>query len=376
MLYPSYKVKLKRTLYFIWITFFYCGFQTLVAQNLVLNPSFEDLVQCPEKYGGFQDDVLFWTEPTYGSTDYFNSCSSIMTVNRNFAGKQETFDGNGYAGIYAYGPKEYREYIEGELKQKLKKNKKYTVSAMVSLSEKSEFAIDELGFFFTGQQLEVQTKKSIPRVLMIREGLSHYLGITKRSYFNDKTNWTAVKGVYTADGTERYITFGNLKVNGQTGKYSTGKNLKKAAYYYVDMISVIEINDQYSLDEIYVFEGLNFDVDGFGIEGSLQKQIEPLIEYLKDNPSLNIAIYGHTDDVGSKSYNKALSRKRARTLGLLLVNNGLSPFRIAWKGYGDENPKMTNSTKAGREKNRRVEFIISKKQRQFYASGVFEDEDN
>ena len=364
---------MKRTPSFIAMVILFFGFQNLKAQNLVMNPSFEDLVQCPKEYGTFQEDVLFWTIPTFGSTDYFNSCSSTMTVNRNFIGKQETFHGDGYAGLYAYGPNDYREYVAGELKQKLQKNKKYVVSAMVSLSEKSEYAIDELGFYFTGKQLELETKENIPNNLMARKGLSYYTGIIERSYFNDKANWTLVKGEYIADGTERYFTFGNFKINSQTKRYSTGKNLKKAAYYYVDMISVKEASSPYNLDEIYVFEGLNFDVDGFRIDSRIKEQLLPLIAFLKNNPSLNIAIYGHTDNIGNKKYNKVLSEKRAKTLGLFLLDNGLSPFRIAWKGYGDENPIVTNETETGREKNRRVEFIISEKHREFYASGLFED---
>jgi len=118
----------KQIRYFVAITLFYCSCQVLSAQNLVKNPSFEDFVQCPDAYGTFNDDVLFWTMPTYGSTDYFNNCSMTMGTTRNFTGKQDTFHGNAYAGLYAYGSKDYREYISGELKQKLEKNKKYIIT--------------------------------------------------------------------------------------------------------------------------------------------------------------------------------------------------------------------------------------------------------
>ncbi|MFS4493755.1 OmpA family protein [Maribacter sp. 2308TA10-17] len=352
------------------------GCQVTIGQNLVMNPSFEDFVQCPQEYGTFQEDVLFWTKPTFGSTDYFNSCSSTMTVDRNFTGFQAAFHGKAYAGIYAYGPKDYREYIQGELKQRLEKGRNYIVSAMVSLSEKSEYAIDELGFLFTGQEVDLHTKRNIPHSLMVREGISHYSGVIKRSFFSDKKYWIEIEGEYTADGTERYITFGNFKGNRMTRTNSTGPNLKKAAYYYIDMISVEEANKPFNFDEIYVFEGLNFDVDGFKIEGEVVTYLQPLIKYLKENPQVNIVIYGHTDNIGDREYNKALSERRAKTLGLFLVDNGLSPFRIAWQGFGDGKPVVTNDTEQGREQNRRVEFIISKKKREFYASGLFEDEDN
>ena len=149
---------MKRTPSFIAMVILFFGFQNLKAQNLVMNPSFEDLVQCPEEYGTFQEDVLFWTIPTFGSTDYFNSCSSTMTVNRNFIGKQETFHGDGYAGLYAYGPNDYREYVAGELKQKLQKNKKYVVSAMVSLSEKSEYPLLSFHEYYCGSFYGLNSK--------------------------------------------------------------------------------------------------------------------------------------------------------------------------------------------------------------------------
>lgn len=353
-----------------------CYSLILSAQNVVLNPSFEDLVQCPEDYGTFQADVLYWTCPTDGSTDYFNSCSKQMALYRNFAGKQKAYDGNAYAGFYAFGPKDYREYIAGELKIKLLKGKKYIISARVSLSETSAYAVKDLGFLFGDKALSLETTRNMPRRMGVEVGFSNYLGISHPKFLASKSDWMLIEGEYLASGNERYLTFGNFNENRKTKILSTGENLKKAAYYYVDMVSVEEADPSFILDEIYVFEGLNFDVDGFKIEGKVKAQLQPLIAYLKENSELNIAIYGHTDNVGSKAYNKSLSEKRAKTLGLFLVDNGLAPFRIAWKGYGDASPVVANESQKGREQNRRVEFIISKKKREFYASGLFEDEDD
>ncbi len=366
----------RRTRYFTWAAFFSFGFQCLIAQNLVRNPSFEDFVQCPDNYGTFQDDVLFWTCPTNGSTDYFNSCSKQMGVLRNFAGGQKAFDGKGYSGFYAFGPKDYREYIGGEIKEELQKGKKYLVSAMISLSEKSAYAVNELGFLFGSTPLFLETTRNITHRIMVQEGISNYQGVSNFKYFTDKAGWMEVKGEYVANGTERYFTFGNFRENRRTRMVTTDESLKKAAYYFVDMISISEANQPFSLDEIYVFEGLNFDVDGFQIKEESRGELQDLVDYLKENPSLNIAIYGHTDNDGNEDYNVDLSGKRAKSVGLFLVENGLSPFRIAWKGYGDTKPLMANKTETGRKKNRRVEFIISKKKREFYASGLFEDEDN
>jgi outer membrane protein OmpA-like peptidoglycan-associated protein len=361
--------------YFL-VVFLIINLQLTWSQNLVKNPSFEDFVVCPETYSTFQEDVLFWTNPTSGSTDYFNDCSDNMKAYRNFSGIQESFHGIAYAGIYAYGPKDYREYIQGELKEKLKKDKRYSVSAMISLSEKSEFAVNEFGFLLTDQELNLQIKRNIPHSLMVREGNSRYVRVVQRDYYSDKDDWVEVKVEYIANGTERYLSFGNFKSNSQTRRISTGSNLKQVAYYYVDLLKVEEMDGDFMNDEIYVFEGLNFDVDGYNIKDQGVERLKPILNHLKENPTLNIVIYGHTDNAGNAEYNKVLSEKRAKSVGLFLVNNGLSPFRIAWQGYGKSKPVLPNETKKGREKNRRVEFILSKKKREYYATGLFEDEDN
>ena len=89
------------------------------AQNLVNNPSFEDFDACPLEFGGLEKVVPSWHQPTDGSTDYFNSCSTEMSTAKNFMGGQSAYDGNGYAGMYAYAPKDYREYLTAEFKEPL-----------------------------------------------------------------------------------------------------------------------------------------------------------------------------------------------------------------------------------------------------------------
>ncbi len=349
--------------------------QSLIAQNLVVNPSFEDLLQCPKDYGSFENDVLFWTCPTDGSTDYFNTCSAQMDITENFAGTQKPYDGEAYAGFYAYGPKDYREYIGGEIKETLQKGKKYIISARVSLSDNSGYSVNELGFLFRSKALDLKITRNIPYQLIAQNGLSEYVGIIRPKFYNNKNSWIEIKKEYTANGTERYFTFGNFKDNRKTQLHLTDKDLKKASYYFVDAISIKQANESFNLKEIYVLEGLNYDVDGFQIKDESLAKLKGLVAFLKENPSLIVTVNGHTDNAGTNQYNKELSTKRAKSVGLFLVENGLSPFRIAWKGYGAAKPIMANKTEKGRQKNRRVEFVISKRSKQFYASGVFEDDD-
>ena len=115
------------------------------SQNLVLNASFERCNLCPTKLGSFKDDVIHWSAPTLGSTDYFNSCSPLMGTPENFNGKQLAQNGSAYAGFYLYAPDDYREYMQTKLTRKLEKGREYKLTLYVSRAEGSDFAIQEIG---------------------------------------------------------------------------------------------------------------------------------------------------------------------------------------------------------------------------------------
>ncbi|MBT8206394.1 MAG: hypothetical protein KJO20_13565, partial [Eudoraea sp.] len=98
------------------------------SQNLVKNPSFEQFGECPVKLGNLDLDVIHWSAPTIGSTDYFHSCSNYMGTPKNFNGVQEADFGSGYAGLYLYAPDDYREYLQASLTETLVKGERYELS--------------------------------------------------------------------------------------------------------------------------------------------------------------------------------------------------------------------------------------------------------
>jgi OOP family OmpA-OmpF porin len=77
-------------------------------------------------------------------------------------------------------------------------------------------------------------------------------------------------------------------------------------------------------------------------------------EFLKQNPAYKAQIQGYTDSEGPKLYNIKLSEKRAKAVYNALIKLGISADRLSYKGFGPANPIADNSTKAGREANRRV----------------------
>lgn len=88
-----------------------------------------------------------------------------------------------------------------------------------------------------------------------------------------------------------------------------------------------------------------------------------LAGWLRDNPGLTIALVGHTDASGGLEGNIALSRKRAEAVRQTLIRaEGIPPAQIEAQGVGYLSPRSTNLTDAGREKNRRVEVMVTSTQ--------------
>ncbi|MEE9310527.1 MAG: OmpA family protein [Cocleimonas sp.] len=96
----------------------------------------------------------------------------------------------------------------------------------------------------------------------------------------------------------------------------------------------------------------------------LKKRSLPVIlaaaNTLKNNLKLKVEIAGYTDYQGSGAVNKRLSQRRANTVMIQLIKNGVDASRLTAKGYGEENPVANNRTAQGRATNRRVELKIRK----------------
>lgn len=80
--------------------------------------------------------------------------------------------------------------------------------------------------------------------------------------------------------------------------------------------------------------------------------------FLNENPTIKVAIQGHTDDVGDDNKNLLLSSDRAESVKDYLVSLGVEKSRLSAKGYGETMPKVENSSAANRAKNRRTDFVI------------------
>ena len=101
-----------------------------------------------------------------------------------------------------------------------------------------------------------------------------------------------------------------------------------------------------------------FDTGRWDVKSDSYPELERLVELLKDIPSLKIEISGHTDNIGSDSFNQLLSQRRADAVVSFLVAKGVDVNRLSAKGYGQSIPVESNETDEGRALNRRTEFEI------------------
>ena len=126
----------------------------------------------------------------------------------------------------------------------------------------------------------------------------------------------------------------------------TGKELK---------LIPIEVGRTVRLNNIF------FDTGKADLRPESAPELDRLVTTLNEAPKMVIEVRGHTDNTGSNEINAKLSQDRADSVREYFISKGIEPDRIASKGFGETKPVATNDTDAGRQQNRRVEFVIVKK---------------
>jgi len=102
-----------------------------------------------------------------------------------------------------------------------------------------------------------------------------------------------------------------------------------------------------------------FDSGKFTLRPGAREKLAKISGIVLAYPSLQLAVEGYTDNVGSNEYNINLSENRANSVRDYLVQQGINSSSIAARGFGEGQPVATNDTAAGRQQNRRVELIVS-----------------
>ncbi len=124
----------------------------------------------------------------------------------------------------------------------------------------------------------------------------------------------------------------------------------------VDMeMKPIELNKSYRINDIF------FPFNSFELTPESKVVIDQLLDFLNENRTISIEVQGHTDNIGNDASNLKLSENRARSVYNYLIEQGISETRLTYKGFGKSMPIAANETEAGRAKNRRTVFVITRK---------------
>lgn len=174
---------------------------------------------------------------------------------------------------------------------------------------------------------------------------------------------------------------GEARVNPRTGDYKIALPAGKNYGYHAAASGYLSVNENLELVDLKEYNEMKKDLLLVPIEigESIQlknvffvqsksdlkpesyPELDRLVKIMKDNPTIEIELSGHTDSRGSSQANLLLSQKRVAEVRDYLIKKGIATKRITGRGYGGAMPIAPSTTEESRSLNRRVEFKIVKK---------------
>jgi outer membrane protein OmpA-like peptidoglycan-associated protein len=374
------------------------GFSAVAQQgeNLVPNGSFEATDGKVKKLGSIES-AMGWTSPTGARADLFTP-GKVPEINTpdNLYGKEAAKEGTNYAGIvgFSYGNKVPRTYLMVKLDAPMKKGMKYCVKFNASLAESSKYASNNIGANFSKKPFATDEKTIIKDV-------AHILHYDNENHkINQTYNWDQICGTYEAEGGEKYLTIGNFYPDDKT-KSENNKKPKDmkidqviAAYYYIDDVSVLLINEgekcdclveekeEYSTTIYQKAVVLNdkmtptqkieaqqtyyaFGKTTLTTEG--KASLDLIAELMKADPAVKLEVMGHSDaeedKVGEEKPQYAdMDQKRVNAVVVYLTEKGIEESRLIPSPQGSDTPSdeiaATDEPDLKMAKNRRVTFKV------------------
>ena len=166
-------------------------------------------------------------------------------------------------------------------------------------------------------------------------------------------------------------TSGNYKTRLPEKKVYGVEITARGYLFFLDVVDIKKattdvVNKDFYLQKLevgakVVLKNIFFETGKATLKEESFQQLNTVVEFMKDNPTLKLEISGHTDNVGGLAYNMKLSENRAKAVVNYMVSQGIGTERLTFKGYGPKQPVAPNTTAAGKAQNRRVEFKITGK---------------
>jgi len=132
-----------------------------------------------------------------------------------------------------------RAYPKNRLKQQLEANKTYCVTFFVNLANEATHGIDAIGMYFSDSSIDTIKKCNDPITFLVPQ-----IHNAANNIITDTLNWTKISGQFVANGTEKYMLFGNFQSDASTNKTLTNPTQLPTNFsdYLIDGISCIELN--------------------------------------------------------------------------------------------------------------------------------------
>lgn len=317
----------------------------LYAQNLVTNSGFEDYTK---------EGIIGW-ETTAWSPDFYNQTTKEKTYKDTHCG---TPIGKGFLGIMLCG-----EVTSTKLIAKLETNQDYLIKIFVQ--KPITFCpggVKKITVAFSGGTLPHKEgpKPSFYPIPFINLYADNFMPL------KEKCKWVEFSAIYKAKGTETYFHIGdfrNTKEKTSTPPLSEilyVDSLESSQCTYIHYDSVVVEKIPIDKEKPIVIEGVLFETNKSNLLPASYAALDNLFGLIYRLKNYKIKIVGHTDNVGNKTENLALSKSRADAVINYLVKKGIPKTKLSSSGQGDNKPIADNSTEQGRAKNRRVEIEIEK----------------
>ena len=328
----------------------------LNAQNLIPNPSFEEVIIVDSffsrNYKAFNAKIEGWTSPTQSSPDIIHEpyietmcADGTNRVRKNFDIKPlKPRTGKVFAGIKVFGCDRHnthcREYLQIKTKKPMQRGKCYEFSYFTNpLTNGSR--INKMGVAFS---YKIVNDIELDGVLELSNRFGENDIITP-----GPGNWQEVKGTIKAKDDWNYMIIGNFFYDYETEEIPN-KTGYRWGYYLVDDVSLVEIDCKtekpiFKQNSIVVYFDSNKSMVSAEQKAELQNFLRD-VEYDKSR----LEIIGHADEDGNEEFNQQLSLKRANAVKKILVETGINSESVVIRAMGEKAPISKNE----KQKNRRV----------------------
>lgn len=330
---------------------------SLIAQNLVLNPSFEDGAICDGSTERI-DTVNGWSTIA-GNPGYINTSCYLSKESKAFVQgmKLPPASEGKVLSIQKFDLK--TECQQSSLIKPLEAGKEYMVQMRVRLPiQFCQQPINEVGVLLSATPLKKYGERSTIDLPALNLKNNTQTPISKQY------EWEEISTLYTAKGGEQFIAIGNFSGNNK-GLFEN-RTKKECTYLFIDVVSVSEFTEQTLInytpeialkkDQRLLLKGVEFEEGSDVLKKSSFSILKALAKTLKENSNIKLEIVGYTDNSMDPTESVTFSKARAKAIAEWLKNQEVLSSQLKVIGRGSANAIALNGSPEERKKNERIEI--------------------